>query len=458
MAKPDKNYMLNGPLLPGIIRYTIPVILTGLLQMFFNAADLIVVGRYCGSISVAAVGATGAITRLIINVFIGISTGAGVAIARSIGAKDEEDVHKSLHTAILTALIGGGLLTAIGVPLAHTFLSMMDTPETVLPLSTIYMQICFAGMTFTMVYNFAAAILRAAGDTRSPLRYLTIAGVMNVVLNVFFVTALDMNVAGVALATIISQGFSAGALVVVLMRRTDACRFIPGKMRIYKRQLMEMVRIGVPAGLQSSLFSISNVLVQSSINSFGDVVMSGHSSAQNIDNFVWMITNCFHQTAVNFVGQNSGAKQYKRVGQIMWRTQICMVVTGLASGLLVLAFAPKFLGFYITDSPEAIEYGLLRMSIFCVSYWLCGLMDVTVGGIRGMGISIPPMVVSILGICGMRVLWVTTIFRIPQFHTLESLYISYPISWGLTFLLQLAIFIPAYRSRRRQYPEETPTA
>ena len=454
MAKPDKNYMLSGPLLPGIIRYTIPVILTGLLQMLFNSADMVVVGRFCGSISVAAVGATGAITRLIINLFIGISTGAGVVIARSIGAGEEGAIHRAVHTAVLTALGGGVILTAIGMPLARPLLTMMETPENVLPLSVIYMQIIFAGMTFTMLYNFCAAILRAAGDTQSPLRYLTIAGVMNVALNVFFVTVLDMNVAGVALATILSQGFSAVSLLVVLMRRTDACRFVFSRMRIYKAQLLEMIRIGIPAGLQSSLFSISNVLVQSSINSFGDVVMSGHSSAQNIDNIVWMITNSFHQTAVNFVGQNSGAKQYKRVGQVMWRTLVAMVVTGLVSGLLMIAFAPQLLSIYITDSPAAIEYGVLRMTIFCSTYWVCGLMDVMVGGIRGMGVSVPPMVVSILGICGLRVLWITTIFKIPEYHTLTSLYASYPISWGITFFLQLAIFLSVYRSRRRQFPEE----
>jgi Na+-driven multidrug efflux pump len=227
------------------------------------------------------------------------------------------------------------------------------------------------------------------------------------------------------------------------------------RMRIHKAQLKEMIRIGIPAGFQASLFSISNVMAQSSINSFGDVVMSGHSSGQNIDNMVWMVTNSFHQTAVNFVGQNTGAKQYKRVGQIMWRTCLVMVLAEFVCGALVIAFAPQLLSFYITDSAQAIEYGVLRMTIFCCTYWLCGLMDVMVGGIRGMGISVPPMVVSILGICGLRVLWVTTIFQIPEYHTLTSLYVSYPISWAITFLLQVAIFVPAYRSRRRQFPEET---
>ena len=266
--------MLRGPLLPSIISYTIPLILTGLLQLLFNAADLVVVGRFCGSVSVAAVGATGAITNLVINLFIGFSVGAGVTVAHGLGAREEEAVHRTVHTALPTALLGGLLLTVIGVLFAEDLLIMMGTPESVLPLSALYMRIYFGGMVFNMVYNFVASILRAAGDTKSPLTFLTIAGVVNVILNVIFVTVFHMNVAGVALATTSAQAISAILVTITLMRRKDACRLYLKKMRFYKLQFLKIVRIGLPAGVQSSLFSISNVMIQSPINSFGEVVMS----------------------------------------------------------------------------------------------------------------------------------------------------------------------------------------
>ena len=301
--------MLNGPLFGSIVLYTIPIILTGLLQLLFNAADLVVVGRFCGSISVAAIGATGAITNLIINLFIGLSVGAGVTVAHGLGSRENDVVHRAVHTAVPAALISGIFLTIVGVAFSETLLRWMDTPESVLPLSALYMRIYFAGMTFNMVYNFCASLLRAAGDTNSPLIFLTIAGVANVVLNVIFVTVFHMNVAGVALATTISQAISAIAVVIVLMRRTDACKLELKKLRIYPQQLMKMVRIGLPAGVQGSLFSISNVLIQSSVNSFGDIFMSGNAAAGNIEGFVYVCLNAFHQTAVNFIGQNTGVSE-----------------------------------------------------------------------------------------------------------------------------------------------------
>ena len=256
--------MLNEPLLPSIIRYTVPIMLTSLLQLLFNAADLVIVGRFCGSIYVGAVSATNAITNLVINLFIGLSVGAGVAVAHGLGGQSNEDVHRTVHTALPTALFGGAFLILIGVFFAEDLLKLMNTPENVLPYSTLYMRIYFCGMVFSMVYNFCASILRAAGDTKSPLIYLTIAGVVNVFLNVIFVTVFHMDVDGVALATIISQGISSVLVVIALMRRTDACRLTLSKMRFYKAQFAKMIRIGLPAGIQSSLFSISNVIIQSS--------------------------------------------------------------------------------------------------------------------------------------------------------------------------------------------------
>ena len=450
MKRLNQN-MLEGPLFLNIILYTIPIILTSILQLLFNAADLVIVGRFCGSISVAAVGATGSITNLMVNFFIGLSVGAGVTVAHGLGSREDAVVHNTVHTALPTALLSGMLLTVVGVCFSETFLRMMGTPETVLPLSAVYMKIYFAGITFTMVYNFCAAILRAAGDTKSPLVFLSLAGVVNVALNVVFVTVLHMNVAGVALATTISQGISAILVVRALMKRADACKLELKKMYFHKLQLAKMLRIGLPAGMQSSLFSISNVMIQSSINSFGDVLMSGNAAAGNIEGFIYASLNAFHQTAVNFIGQNAGAKQYKRVSRTLWICLGSVTVTGLVFCSIIYALGPTLLSIYITDSAEAISYGMMRLSLICMPYFICGMMDVSTGALRGLGASFVPMLISVLGVCGIRIGWICTIFQIPQFHTPQSLYLSYPISWGITFLCQITAFFCIYRKHKKAF-------
>lgn len=447
--KKQKDTMLQGPLLWNIILYTIPIILTSILQLLFNAADLVVVGQFCGSISVAAVGATGSITNLIVNLFIGLSVGAGVAVAHGLGAREDEVVHRTVHTALPAALVCGAVLTVVGVLFSEDFLRMMGTPEDVLPLSAVYMRIYFCGIIFTMVYNFCASILRAAGDTKSPLIFLFFAGIINVVLNVIFVTRLHMNVAGVALATTISQGVSAVLVVLVLMRRTDACKLSLSKMRFYRPQLLKMIRIGLPAGIQGSLFSISNVIIQSSVNSFGKILMSGNAAAQNLEGFVYVSMNSFQQTAVNFIGQNVGACQYPRVRKTLWYCLGCVLAVGLGASLLVYAWGPGLLSIYITDSAEAISHGMLRLGWVLLPYFLCGLMDVSTGALRGMGASGVPMIISILGVCGIRIGWISTIFQIPQYHTPQCLYASYPISWFITFAVQLTAFFAVYRKHTR---------
>lgn len=430
--------MLEGPLVPSIVRYTIPIILTSLLQLLFNAADLVVVGRFCGSVSVAAVGSTGAITNLLVNFFIGLSVGAGVGVAHGLGSREDTAVSNTVHTALPTAIFSGLFLTVIGVAFSKAFLRMMGTPDNVLPLSAVYMQIYFGGITFSMVYNFCAAILRAAGDTKSPLLYLTIAGVVNVILNIFFVTVLHMNVAGVALATTLSQGISAALVTRALTRRTDACRLYLRKMRFHKPQLVKMLRIGLPAGIQSSLFSISNVLIQSSVNSFGDVFMSGSAASANIEGFVYVSLNAFHQTAVNFIGQNAGARQYRRVYRTLWICLGCVTVVGISFGFAAWSFGRQLLSIYITDSQQAIEYGMVRLGYICLPYFLCGLMDVSTGALRGLGASVIPMIISILGVCGLRIFWIYTIFQV--YHTPECLFFSYTVSWVITFLFQITAF------------------
>ena len=447
MLKVRSGNLLEGPLLPNIIQYTIPIILTSLLQLLFNAADLVVVGRFCGSVSVAAVGATGSITNLIVNLFIGLSVGAGVSVAHAYGERDAQAVHRTVHTAVITALVGGAVLTVVGVTFSETFLHMMGTPENVLKLSAVYMKIYFGGIVFSMIYNFCASILRAAGDTKSPLVFLSIAGVVNVVLNLIFVTAFHINVAGVALATTISQAVSAILVVLALMKRDDACRLDLRMVRFHKAQLIKMIKIGLPAGIQGSLFSISNVLIQSSINSFGDIFMSGNAAASNIEGFAYVCINAFSQASVNFVGQNAGAKQYDRVRKTVLICLACVFVVGLGVGLLFYTFAEQLLSIYITDSAEAISYGVIRMAFICLTYFTCGMMDSLTGALRGLGASMVPMVICILGVCVFRVAWIYTIFQVPQFHTPECLYLSYPISWVITFVFEFVAFLMVYRRK-----------
>ena len=439
--------MLEGPLFVNIILYTIPIILTSVLQLLFNAADLVVVGRFCGSVSVAAVGATTHLTHLLVNFFVGISVGAGVAVAHGIGRRDGEEVRRTVHTALPMALVCGAVLTLVGVTCSETFLRMMDTPASVLPLSTVYMKICFAGVTFTVVYNFCAAILRAAGDTRSPLIFLTFSGVINVLMNLFFVCILHMNVAGVALATTLSQGISAVLVVIALMRRQDECRLELKKMRFYTEQIRKIIRIGLPAGTQSALFSVSNVLVQSSVNSFGDVFVSGTAAAANVEGFMYAGVNAYHQSAVNFVGQNAGAGQYDRVKKTL---RICLgsvMVTGIAMSTGICVFGRQLLSLYIPDSPEAVTWGLFRFYNVGSLYFLFGMMDVLTGAIRGMGSSLVPMVICLLGACGLRILWILAVF--PLWRTPGGLYMCYPISWIVTLMALLAAYGIVYRKHAK---------
>ena len=434
--------MLNGPLFKGILSFAVPVILTNLLQILFNTADLIVVGQFCGSLSVGAVSSTTSLTNLIVNFFIGLSIGTGVAVARGIGGHKVEEVHRTVHTALPTAIICGGIISLIGVAFSSTFLQWMDTPENVLPLSTIYMQIYFAGMIFNMVYNFSASILRATGETKLPLYFLSIAGVLNVLLNLFFVIVLKMDVAGVALATSISQAVSAVMAVIALSRRTDICRLDFKKMHIYNKEFLTILRLGLPAGIQSSLFAVSNVIITSSINSFGsDAIIAGNGAAQNLQGPLTSVTGAFYATSTNYIGQNAGAHKFGRVKKAYGICLLCMAALTIPiSGLLYL-FRNPLLSLYITDNPEAITYGATRMIYIGLFFSLLGLMDTSTGAIRGLGYSFVPMVVTLMGACGLRILWVYTIFQIPKCHTMACLYQSYPVSWIVTFSVELIMFL-----------------
>ena len=441
--------MTEGPLFKKIISYTVPIIFSGILQLAFNAVDLIVVGHFCGETSLAAVGATGSIINLLVNFFVGLSVGAGITVARAIGAGNHDTVGKAVHTAIPLALISGAILTAIGVPLSSTLLKLMDTPDNVLGLSTAYMQIYFSGTVFSMLYNFGAAILRATGDTQRPLIYLATAGVANVGLNVFFVTVFNMNVAGVALATTVANGISATLILLNLMKRTDACRFSFKTAKIDLKVLKGIIHIGLPSGLASSLFSISNVIIQSSINSFEEVAMSGAAAGASIDGFVYISMNAFAHTSQNFVSQNYGAKKFNRIKKTVLYSAITVTAVGLFLGVGVFLLSKPLLSIYIKDSAEAISYGIIRLKIVGGMYFLCGIMEMLAGTIRGLGSSIPPTIISLVGACAFRIFWIYTIFPIPEFHSLEGIYISYPISWALTILAYIVTLIIIFKRKKR---------
>ncbi len=424
--------MTEGPLLRKLVQFSVPLAISGILQLLFNAADIVVVGRFAGSHSLAAVGSTGALNMLIINLFMGLSIGVNVLAARFYGAGRGRDLHETVHTAVLIAAISGFVLIFLGIGLSRPLLQMMDTPVDVIDHSVLYMRIIFAGMPACMLYNFGSAILRAVGDTQRPLYFLLTAGIINVLLNLFFVIVLHMGVAGVALATVISQCVSAALVILCLTRSEGPYRLNLKELKIYGPKLKDMTRIGIPAGIQSSMFSISNVLIQSTINSFGSVAMAGSTAAGNIEGFLFTSLDAFTQGSQSFVGQNYGAKKMDRVKRIIGICVGLVTALGLVLGVSAYLAADPLLGIYSSD-PAVIEYGKQRMLINAVFYFTIGPMGIFVGGMRGMGYSILPMVDTIFGTCVLRVLWVYTVFVIwPSWLVLFA---SYPVSWALTGVL-----------------------
>ncbi len=441
--------MCNGPLLSKILIFSIPLMLSGILQLLFNAADIIVVGHYSGSHALAAVGSTSSLINLLVNVFIGLSIGSNVLIAHFYGAGQDQEVSDTLHTSILLSILCGVILLIIGSLLARPLLFLMGTPEDVLPAATLYMKIYFLGMPAMLLYNFGSAILRAIGDTKRPLYFLFLAGVVNVVLNLYFVITLNMGVAGVALATVISQCISALLIVLCLMHNSGSCRLVFSKLHLHPNKLKSITKIGLPAGIQGAVFSLSNVLIQSSINSFGSIAMAGNTATTNLEGFIYTSMNAFQQTALSFTSQNLGGKKIARIGKVLVLCLICVTIVGAGMSLSSLLIGKELLSIYSSD-PEVIQYGLHRMNIIFTTYYLCGIMDTIVGSIRGMGYSMMPTLVSLLGACGLRILWIFTVFK--WYQTLPSLYVSYPISWGLTAFIHLIFFIWCYRKLQRDHP------
>ncbi len=445
--KTRQKSMLDGPLLPAILSYWLPITLTNFLQLAFHSADMVIVGQYCGTTSFAAVSATGQISNMIIGLFSGLSIGVGVSAAHAFGSGDGTDLHRTVHTAVPTAMLFGLILMLVGFVIAEPFLELLDTPESVMPLATMYLKIFVASMPFSMVYNYCAAVLRASGDTKSPMIFLGISGVLNVLLNILLVTIIPLDVAGVAIATVISTACSAILVVVVLMRRKDACRLQLNKLHIYKPQLLKIFRIGFPASIQSLMYSIANLFIQSSINSFGEAFISGSAASMNIESYVFHSVTGFSQASVDFVGQNYGAKQFKRIKKITAVCLSCVAIVGASFGLLAILFRYPLLKLFVPDSQEAIEYGMIRVAAVASTYFLCAMVDVSTGTMRGMGESTLPMLVSILGICAVRVVWLRTVFQIPQYHTPLCLFLCFPISWVVTFFIQFVLLFFVFKRK-----------
>ena len=442
-----KKYSMNmceGPLFSKIWIFTIPLILSGLLQLLFNAADMIVAGRYVGKEALAAIGSTSSLINLLTNVFIGLSTAANVLVARFFGSGRENDVQETVHTSIALSFITGVIMTVLGIAVAPKLLVLMGTHESVLPMATLYTRIYFLGMPVLMIYNFGAAILRAIGDTKRPLYYLTISGAINAICNVIFIVVFHMGVDGVAYATVLSQTISAVLTLRCLITSDECYRFEFKKLHIYKDKFLQILRLGLPAGFQGSIFSISNVLIQSSVNSFGPDVMAGNSASSNIEGFVYVAMNTFSVTSLSFVSQNYGKHYFERIKKTLLICLGSVTAVGLITGTLVYVFGPELLSLYANEADKAvvIEKGMIRLSIIMFTYFTCGAMDTCVGAIRGLGYSIMPMIVSLLGACAFRVVWIFTIFR--AFRSLETLYISYPISWVITTTVHVICFIVVF--------------
>lgn len=457
MSIKNKSYemdMCSGSILKKMLLFAMPLMLSSILQLLFNAADIVVVGKFAGDNSLAAVGSTTALINLLTNLFLGLSVGANVAAARFFGGKSEKELSQTVHTSMALSALSGLVLTIIGLIFAEQILVLMQTPEEVCGLAAVYLRIYFAGMIPNMIYNFGSALLRAVGDTTRPLYYLLGAGVINVVLNLFFVIVLKMDVAGVALATVISQTISAALVVRCLMKESGGIQFSFRKLCLDRRILGIIIRIGLPAGFQGVIFSLSNVVIQSSINIFGSTVVAGNSAASNIEGFVYMAMNAFHQATISFVSQNYGAGLHKRIDRIVLTGQGCVIATGLILGNLAVLFGEPLLGIY-SSSPDVIEAGMLRLMYICTFYALCGIMDVMVGALRGIGYSIIPTIVSLVGVCGLRLLWIATVFQIPEYHRIETIYLSYHITWIITIIANALCFLIV---RKRAYRKTMPAA
>lgn len=451
VSKYDKD-MCSGPLLGKMLIYAVPILFMNILQLLFNAADMIVVGRFSGSHALAAVGATGALINLLVNLFMGFSVGTSVAVAQDIGAGKPDHVSRTVHTSMTVSVIGGIIVMAVGIAFCEPLLRIMGTPSDIISLSVLYMKIYFLGIPAAMIYNFGAAILNASGDSRRPMYYLLISGILNVFLNLFFVIVLKMSVAGVAWATVISQYLAMTLIVACLCRSDGVIRLTLRRILCFDRhKLAQIVRIGLPAGLQNVLFSVSNVLIQSAVNSFGSVMVAANSASANIEGLIGTTMNAFYNTAITFTGQNMGAKKYDRIDRVAKISTVFVLTTWLAIGGLTILFGRPLLSIYTSD-PEVIRLGFIRLTIMMAGYFTGGIMVVFPGLNRGMGYSVLPMLITLFGACFMRIVWLYTIF---SWHpVIMVLYLCYPITWALAGIGQVFIFLYARKKVRQPLYKE----
>ena len=429
--------MCNGSIMDKLISFSLPLMLSGILQLMFNAVDIIVVGRFSGSVALAAVGSTTALINVFTNLFIGISLGANVLAARFFAAGKEKEMSETVHTAITLALISGVIMAFVGLIFSRGALELMDTPEDVIGQSTLYMKIYFLGMPFFMLYNYGAAILRAVGDTKRPLIFLIISGVVNAGLNMILVIVFHLDVEGGAIATVISQLISCVLVLRCLYRSQTSYQLRFSKLKINTAYLKQIFQVGIPAGIQSTVINFSNALLQSSVNSFGSIAMAGYTAANNIFGFLYMSVNSVTQACMSFTSQNYGVRKYKRMDKVLIDCIIISVVTALTLGCSAYFFGPEILKIYTKDS-EVIQCGMEIMAYTTVPYFLCGIMDLFPGALRGMGHSAVPMILSVIGTVGTRIVWIFGIF--PNHRSLSVLFISYPASWILTIVMQVICF------------------
>ena len=435
--------IVNGPLLKNLFAFAVPLMFSQLLQILFNAADTIVVGKFAGEQALAAVGATGSIVFLLTSLFNGLSTGSNVIIARYLGMGQEKRIEEAVHTSVFMALVCGVFLTAVGIILAPYLLRMMNTPEAIITRSTLYMRIYFAGVIFLLVYNFASAVLRSKGDTKRPLYYLLISGIINVLLNLFTVIVLQWSVAGVAIATVVSEAVSAALVCMALVKADDATHLDFRRLRAVKSIVLDIMRIGIPAGLSGVVFSLSNVVIQSSINSFNSTaVVAGNAAAANIEGFVYIGMFAFSQATITFTSQCIGAGRKDRIRPIMRSTFVLSCISALALGLLVWLLGPWLLRLY-TDEQAVVEVGMIRTAWVARLLILNGIMDIFINSMRGMGSSAAPTAIMLAGICGVRLAWIWLVF--PRAGTLASIYMCYPVSWFITSVIEYILWLHVYR-------------
>ena len=429
--------MCNGSIMDKLISFSLPLMLSGILQLMFNAVDIIVVGQFTGSQALAAVGSTTALIAVFTNLFIGISLGANVLAARFYASGKHKEMSETVHTSITLALISGIIMAFVGLLFSRTALEIMSTPDNVIDQSTLYMKIYFLGMPFFMLYNYGAAILRAVGDTKRPLIFLIISGLANAGLNLLLVIVFDMGVAGVAIGTVVSQFISCVLVLRCLHHSEGSYQLCFSKLTIKSFYLKQIFQVGVPAGIQSTVINLSNALLQSSVNSFGSTAMAGYTAANNIFGFLYISVNSITQSCMSFTSQNYGVRKTKRMDKILIDCIILSFVFSFTLGCGAYFFGNELLRFYTSD-PKVIQCGIEILAYTTVPYFCCGLMDLFPGALRGMGHSGVPMILSIIGTVGTRIVWIFGLF--PNHRSLSFLFISYPVSWILTILMQVICF------------------